>query len=116
MLLQITQHQTGPKGIQKKKFCVTAERAHDLPVADNLLNRNFKAERANQKWVSDFTYIRISEGWLYLAVIVDLFSRKVVGWSMDMSMKTGLVVAALRMALRSRKPKLGLIHHSDRAV
>lgn len=108
--------QQGLAGIQKRKYCVTTQSDHDLPVADNILNRHFKAEKANEKWVADISYIRTNEGWLYLAVVIDLFSRKIVGWAMDTSMKTDLIIAALRMAIRLRKPGPGLIHHSDRGV
>jgi len=102
--------------IHKRKFRVTTDSEHDLPVAANLLARDFTATRPNEKWVSDITYIRTKEGWLYLAVIIDLFSRKVVGWSMRSDIKTGLLLDALRMAIRARKPLAGLIHHSDRGV
>jgi transposase InsO family protein len=81
--------------------------------APNLLNQNFTATAPNQKWVSDFTYIETYEGWLYLATVLDLFSRKVIGWAMSKSMDTALVKTALRMALLERQPKPGLLHHSD---
>jgi transposase InsO family protein len=106
----------GTSGIQKRKYCITTTSDHDLPIAENLVNRNFKADKANQKWVADISYNRTNEGWLYLAVIIDLFSRKVVGWSMDTKMQTDLVLSALKMAIRLRKPPPGLIHHSDRGV
>jgi transposase InsO family protein len=102
--------------IHKRKFRVTTDSEHDLPVAANLLARDFTARRPNEKWVSDITYIRTKEGWLYLAVIIDLFSRKVVGWSMRSDLKTSLLLEALGMAIRARKPLAGLIHHSDRGV
>lgn len=102
--------------VHKRKFRVTTDSKHDLPVAENLLARDFTATRPNEKWVSDITYIRTKDGWLYLAVIIDLFSRKVVGWSMKPDMKTHLLLEALAMAIRSRKPEAGLIHHSDRGV
>lgn len=102
--------------VHKRKFRVTTDSDHGLPVAENLLARNFTATRPNEKWVSDITYIRTREGWLYLAVIIDLFSRKVVGWSMKSDMKTHLLLEALAMAVRERKPDAGLIHHSDRGV
>ena len=85
-------------------------------MAANLLARDFVATRPNEKWVSDITYVRTSEGWLYLAVILDLFSRRVVGWSMRSDLKTDLLLEALRMAIRARRPPAGLIHHSDRGV
>ena len=102
--------------VHKRKFRVTTDSEHELPVAENLLARDFAATRPNEKWVSDITYIRTREGWLYLAVIIDLFSRKVVGWSMRSDLKTGLLLEALSMAIRARKPPAGLIHHSDRGV
>jgi transposase InsO family protein len=102
--------------VHRRKFRVTTDSEHSLPVAENLLARNFTADRPNEKWVSDITYIRTKEGWLYLAVIIDLFSRKVVGWSMRSDMKTNLLLEALNMAIRARKPAPGLIHHSDRGV
>ena len=102
--------------IHKRKFRVTTDSEHDLPVAENILARDFTALQPNEKWVSDITYIRTKEGWLYLAVIIDLFSRKIVGWSMKSDMKTHLLLEALSMAIKGRKPKAGLIHHSDRGV
>lgn len=102
--------------VHKRKFRVTTDSEHGLPVAENLLARDFTATRPNEKWVSDITYVRTKEGWLYLAVIIDLFSRKVVGWSMKSDMKTHLLLEALNMAIRARKPEAGLIHHSDRGV
>jgi putative transposase len=102
--------------VHKRKFRITTDSEHALPVAENLLARDFTATRPNEKWVSDITYIRTKEGWLYLAVIIDLFSRKVVGWSMKSDMKTNLLLEALGMAIRARKPQAGLIHHSDRGV
>jgi transposase InsO family protein len=95
---------------------VTTDSEHGLPVAKNLLARDFTARRPNEKWVSDITYIRTRQGWLYLAVILDLFSRKVVGWSMKSDIKTHLLLEALTMAIKERKPAAGLIHHSDRGV
>lgn len=102
--------------VLKKKFKVTTDSEHDLPVAENILNRDFTADRPNKKWVSDISYIRTKEGWMYLAVVIDLFSRKVVGWSMNSHMKTDLPLDALKMAINSRRPNEGLIHHSDRGV
>lgn len=79
-----------------------------------MLNRQFKAECPNQKWVADISYIDTDAGWLYLATVMDLFSRRIVGWAMDDHMETSLVENALRMALRRRRPAAGLLHHSDR--
>lgn len=99
----------------KKKFkATTTDSKHSLPVAENLLNRNFSPEYPDTMYVGDITYIPTKEGWLYLAVVIDLFSRQVVGWSMDKHMKTTLVNNALLMALWKRKPAKGLVWHSDR--
>jgi transposase InsO family protein len=94
----------------------TTDTRHDFPVAENLLQQDFRAEKPNRKWVSDITYIRTGEGWLYVAAILDLYSRKVVGWSMNDEMHTRLVTEAFRMALARRAPESGLLHHSDRGV
>lgn len=98
----------------KRKFKHTTDSQHDLPIAPNLLERNFTAIRPNQAYVGDITYIPTQEGWLYLAVVIDLFSRQVVGWSMNKRMKTSLVNDALIMAIWKRKPPRGLISHTDR--
>jgi len=92
---------------------VTTQRQPGVVLAPNRLNQEFSAAAPNQKWVSDFTYIATAEGWLYLAVILDLFSRKVIGWAMSQTMDTALVETALRMALLGRRPPAGLLHHSD---
>jgi transposase InsO family protein len=105
-------HQIAAK--RKRRYIVTTDSKHDLPVADNKLDQDFTASKANEKWVTDITYIWTKEGWLYLAVVLDLFSRKVVGWAMDNNMERGLVITALTMALQTRKPPKGLLHHSDR--
>lgn len=94
----------------------TTDSNHDLPVARNLLNQDFSAEAPNRKWVCDITYVATGEGTLYLAVVMDLCSRRIVGWAMADHMKTGLCLDALEMALRLRKPGPDLIHHSDRGV
>ena len=99
---------------RKKRFMVTTDSKHGLPVAENKLNQQFQATKPNEKWATDLTYIWTKEGWLYLAVVLDLYSRKVVGWAMDDNMETGLVVKALKMALLTRTPPKGLLHHSDR--
>lgn len=98
----------------RRKFRLTTESEHQFPVAENTLERNFNADEPNRKWVTDITFIPTAEGWLYLAVIIDLFSRRVVGWSMGKRLERGLVLQALRMALKMRKPEEGLMHHSDR--
>jgi transposase InsO family protein len=91
----------------------TTQRQVGVIPAPNRLNQDFSASAPNQKWVSDFTYIEAAEGWLYLAVVLDLFSRKVIGWAMRVKMDTELVEIALRMALLGRRPPAGLLHHSD---
>jgi len=105
---------TGIVGQRKHRKVSTTNSRHAYPVAPNLLNREFQAEQANQKWVADITYIPTREGWLYLAVVMDLYSRKAVGWSMKAEMTTELVEDALKMALYERQPDMGLLHHSDR--
>ena len=100
--------------VWKRKFIHTTNSRHDLPVAENLLNRQFEADAPNQAWVSDITYVRTRQGWLYLAVVMDLFSRKIVGWAMAPTMPTELVASALRRAMQQRKPAPGLLLHSDR--
>ncbi len=98
----------------KRKFRVTTDSRHDLPVAPNLLDRQFTVEAPNTVWLADLSYIWTREGWLYLAVVLDLFSRQVVGWAMDEQMPQELTLAALDMALKRRRPLPGLMHHSDR--
>lgn len=99
---------------KRHKLCpVTTQRQPGVVPAPNRLNQDFSAPAPNQKWVSDFTYIDTAEGWLYLAAVVDLFSRKVVGWAMAKQMDTDLVETALWMALLGRRPAPGLLHHSD---
>jgi len=102
------------RGCPKKRFRVTTQRDPAHPVAKNLLEQRFDAERPNQRWVSDITYISTVQGWLYLAVVMDLFSRRIVGWSMSRWLSRGIVVNALKMAIEARHPEPGLIHHSDR--
>ena len=97
-----------------RKFKATTNSKHTLPVADNLLQQNFTAAEPNRVWVGDITYIQTEEGWLYLAVVMDLWSRKVVGWSMSERMTATLVCDALRMALFRRKRPRGVIMHTDR--
>lgn len=98
----------------KKKFKATTYSDHGKPVFDNVLNREFSPEEPNRVFAGDITYIPTREGWLYLAVFIDLFSKQVVGWSMNKRMKASLVTDALTMAIWNRKPKAGLIIHSDR--
>lgn len=99
---------------QKKKFKVTTDSKHSMPVAPNLLNREFTVKEPDQVYVSDMTYVWTNEGWLYLAVIIDLFSRQVVGWSMNSRMSRNLIMNALQMAIWRRQPGSGLLFHSDR--
>lgn len=99
-----------------KKYKATTNSKHDLPVADNLLNRNFKSDKPNQKWVTDITYIATDEGWLYLAGVMDLYGRRIVGWSMDSRMKTELVASALKQAIGRTGAGKGLLVHSDQGV
>jgi len=104
----------GVSAKQKRKFKVTTDSKHNLPVAPNLLNREFKVEEPDLVYVSDITYLWTNEGWLYLAVILDLFSRQVVGWSLNSRMSRKLIMDALRMAVWRRQPGPGLLFHSDR--
>ena len=106
----------GIVGKAKKKFKATTNSTHSLPVAENLLKQNFAAEKPNTVWVSDITYVWTSEGWLYLAVILDLFSRQVVGWAMSDRLTAGFVVKALYQAIGRRHPSSGCILHSDRGI
>ena len=104
----------GLRGQRKYRRVVTTDSKHNFPVAPNLLNRQFLADKPNQKWVADITYIPTGEGWLYLAGVLDLFSRKLIGWEMSSHIDAVLVEKALRMALYRRQPDFGLLHHSDR--
>ena len=97
-----------------RRYKATTNSAHNLPVAPNLLDQDFSAKRPNQKWVADITYLATDEGWLYLAVVLDLYARKVVGWAMSERMTARLTCDALRMALWRRKRPRGVIVHSDR--
>jgi transposase InsO family protein len=106
--------QAGLKGQRKYRKVITTNSKHNYPVAANVLNREFQAEKPNQKWVADITYIPTDEGWLYVAGVLDLFSRKIVGWDMSSQIDATLVENALRMALYQRQPGKGLLHHSDR--
>jgi len=104
----------GIKARGKRKFVVTTDSKHKLPIAPNLLNREFTVNKPDRVWTSDITYIATGEGWLFLVAVIDLFSRQVVGWSMQPHMQASLVVDALRMAWFRRQPEPGLIFHSDR--
>ena len=98
----------------RRRFKVTTDSKHDHPVAPNHLNRVFQVDVPDKVWTSDITYLWTRQGWLYLAVILDLFSRKVVGWSLQPTMTTDLVIEALTMAVSRRNPLPGILHHSDR--
>jgi len=106
--------QEGLQGQRKRRKAFTTDSKHSYPVAKNLLNREFEAQRPNEKWVADITYIPTEEGWLYLAGVLDLYSRRIVGWEMSGKIDAKLVEKALRMALYQRQPDHGLLHHSDR--
>jgi transposase InsO family protein len=101
--------------IRRRKYIVTTESEHDLAVFRNLA-ATLRLTGINQLWVADITYIRLREAFLYLAVVLDAFSRRVVGWALDESLETSLVVTALRKAITERKPAAGLVHHSDRGT
>ena len=104
----------GLRAKAKKKFKVTTDSKHSLPVAPNLLDRNFNAAAPNQKWVGDISYVWTDEGWMYLAIVIDLYSRAVIGWSMQSTMSRQLVCDALMMALWRRGFPRGVLFHSDR--
>ena len=103
----------GLRAKQTKRFRSTTKRNQAHPVAPNLLKRHFVAERPNQKWLTDITYIPTQEGWLYLAAILDLYTRRIVGWAMSDRMTSDLTISALKMALQQYQPMSGLLHHSD---
>jgi putative transposase len=106
--------ENGVAGRFARRRCTTTVRDEADPVAENILDRQFKSDAPNRVWVGDITYIRTLEGWLYLAVLIDLFSRRVVGWSMADHLRTELPMGALEMALGNRNVETGLLHHSDR--
>ena len=105
---------SGNHGCDRRRRPITTQSRHDHPVATNVLARDFSAEAPNQKWLGDISYIATQEGFLYLASLEDVCSRKIVGWAMAEHLQTSLVERALQMALRQRKPSVGLLHHSDR--
>lgn len=108
-------HRHGIRATTQRRFrVVTTDGNHSLSVADNLLDQTFLATRPNQIWLADITYIPTDEGWLYMATVLDLFTRKVVGWAMRDHMRQELTIAALTMAIQRRRPGPGLIHHSHR--
>ncbi len=104
----------GLQSRRKRKFRATTDSSHDLPVAENVLDRKFEVDAPDVAWVTDITYVWTSEGWLYLAAILDLFSRRVVGFAMSNRIDRALTLEALRMAVGRRTPNAGLVHHSDR--
>ena len=104
----------GLKAKISRRFKITTDSRHSFPVAPNLLNRDFDVPAPNKVWTADITYIWTFEGWLYLAIVMDLFSRQIVGWAMDKRMKKQLAIDALSMSYFRRKPNPGLLHHSDR--
>jgi transposase InsO family protein len=106
--------QRGLSARRKPQRAKTTDSQHANPIAPNRLNRAFTAEHPNEKWVADLTGVWTYQGWLYLAIVLDLFSRKVIGWAMAAKREDDLVIAALRMALAQRRPLAGLLHHSDR--
>jgi len=106
--------ENGIRAKQARRFKATTDSDHNDPVAPNLLDREFHVDVPDRVWAADLTYIWTREGWLYLAVILDLFSRRVVGWSMSKRITSQLTLEALSVALWSRKPSPGLLHHSDR--
>ena len=99
---------------QRVAYKVTTKRKHSDAVADNLLNQNFNPEAANQVWAGDVTYLKTGEGWMYLAIVMDLYSRRIVGWHIDKRMTTDLVSKAMIKAYSLRQPPKGLVFHSDR--
>jgi putative transposase len=106
--------ENGLKARQTRRFKRTTDSHHAFPVAPNLLEQNFSAERPNQKWAADISYVWTCEGWLYLAVILDLFARRVVGWAVSDRLHRELALEALHKAVAVRRPSAGLIHHTDR--
>ena len=109
--------QEGLRGLCSRRFVPrTTQSDHDQPIAPNRLSQQPAPTGPNQVWVNDLTYVWTAEGWLYVAVILDLWSRRVVGWNTGSTLQSGLVQAALRMALQHRQPPVGLLHHSDRGV
>jgi putative transposase len=106
--------ENGLRGRHKRRFKATTDSKHSLPVAPNRLDQNFETEHPDQAWTADSTSVATAEGWLYLAIVLDLYTRQIVGWAMRERMTKELVIDALRMAWFRRRPLPGLIHHSDR--
>jgi putative transposase len=112
--VQRLMRENGIRARHKRRYKATTDSKHALPIAPNLLNRNFVPAAPNQAWSADLTYVWTDEGWLYLAIVLDLFNREVVGWSIKPRMTADIVIDALTMAWFRRKPAPGLMHHSDR--
>lgn len=108
--------QHGIRAKTQRRWRVTTQSKHDHPIAPNRVARQFRTDAPNRVWVSDITFLWCAEGWMYLAVVLDLYSRAVIGWAMDTRMDAQLPLRALRMAIAQRRPAPGLIHHSDRGV
>jgi transposase InsO family protein len=109
--------ENGLNAARRRKFIPTTNSNHGLPVCENILNREFHAEGAGQKWVSDITYLRTAEGWVYLTVVLDLYDRKLIGWALSGDLETlHTTIPALKMAFGNRKAQEGLLFHSDRGV
>ena len=106
--------ENGLKAHQKRRFKKTTDSHHDCPIAFNILDQNFACGGPDQKWGADISYIWTAEGWLYLAIVLDLYSRRIVGWATSDRLKKGLALKALNQAILIRQPSTGLIHHSDR--
>lgn len=106
--------EVGLKSIHNKKYKVTTDSGHSLPVSRNIIEQNFNTTRPDQLWVTDITYIPTREGWLYLSAVMDVHTRKIIGWAMDKLMTKDFTIKALKMALKTRRPSTSLIHHSDR--
>jgi putative transposase len=113
-LVRKIMHRLRLKATQRRAYKVTTQRKHSDAVADNLLNMNFNPVSANQVWAGDVTYLKTGEGWMYLAVVMDLYSRRIVGWHIDKRMTTDLISKALIKAYNLRQPARGLVFHSDR--
>ena len=113
-LVRKIMHRLRLKATQRRAYKVTTQRKHSDAVADNLLNMNFNPVSANEVWAGDVTYLKTGEGWMYLAVVMDLYSRRIVGWHIDKRMTTDLISKALIKAYNLRQPARGLVFHSDR--
>jgi transposase InsO family protein len=102
---------------KKRKYMKTTDSKHDMPVCENILNREFNAAEKGQKWVSDITYLRSGDGWVYLTTVMDLYDRKIIGWALSDNMETlSTTLPALQMAFKNRCAQQGMIFHSDRGV